>query len=149
MILRLKKEKGAAAVEFALLLPVLAMLAFGIIYLGPVYNNFIAISHAARDGARLLAVKAKFDESGNIESEGVFTDAMLIKNIENNLPEHVKNAYWGHLENLSIIINHANPNIIGAEVSVEVIGDFILNVPLVFENRNITISKEVVMRQEQ
>ena len=151
MFLRLKKEKGAAAVEFALLLPVIVMLAFGIIYFGPVYNNYIAISHAARDGARLLAVKAKFDEDGNIDDSinGVFTDASLIKNIENNLPEHVKNAYWGHLENLNIIINHANPNVIGAEVSVEVIGDFTLNVPLVFDNKNITISKEVVMRQEQ
>src|SRR3972149_891752 len=136
MFLRLKKEKGAAAVEFALLLPVLVMLVFGIIYFGPVYNNYVAISHAARDGARLLAVKAKFDESGNIDSaDGVFTDDRLVLNIENNLPEYVKNpSYWGHLENLNVTINNPEPNVIGAEARVEVIGDFILNVPLVFEN---------------
>jgi Flp pilus assembly pilin Flp len=149
MFFKTKDQKGAAAVEFALLLPILVILAFGIIYFGPVFNNYIAITHAARDGARLLAIKAKFDTSGNLDTEGEYTDARLRLNIENNLPAHVKNSYWGHLNNLIVNINHASPPEIGADVSVEVTGDFILNIPLVFNNRNVTISKEVIMRQEQ
>jgi len=150
MFSRVKKEKGAAVVEFALVFPILVIIAFGIIYFGPVYNNWIAIDHAARDGVRLLAVKARFDTDGNIDSNGEFTKDRLIKNIENNLPEYVKNEnYWGHLESLNVIINNPQPNVIGAEVSIEVSGNFILNVPLVFENKDITISKEVFMRQEQ
>lgn len=150
MFSRVKKENGAAIVEFALLLPVLVIIVFGIIYFGPVFNNYIAIDHAARDGARLLAVKAKFDESGNIDSDGEFTEDRLVKNIENNLPEYVKNpSYWGHLESLKVTINNPEPHVIGAEASIEVRGEFILNIPLVFENRNVTLSREVFMRQEQ
>jgi len=150
MFIKLKKEKGAAAVEFALILPIIIMIVFGIVYFGPVYNNWIAITHAARDGARLLAIKAKFDADGNIDSDGEFTDERLVKNIENNLPEYVKNgSYWGALENINIEVNNPYSNIIGDEVSVEVNGEFILNIPLVFENKTVTISKEVFMRQEQ
>jgi len=56
MFLRLKKEKGAAAVEFALLLPLLVVIVFGITTFGFVYKEYIALTHAARDGVRLAAV---------------------------------------------------------------------------------------------
>ena len=145
MFLKVKKEKGAAAVEFAFLLPILVMIAFGIIYFAPVFNNYIAVNHAARDGARLLAVKAKFDASGNLNSNGVYEDNRLKMYIENNLPDHVKNE----LINRDIIINSPNPPIIGSDASVTVSGDIILNIPLVMENRTINISREVIMRLEQ
>ncbi len=52
----LKGTEGASSVEFALLLPVLVMLLTGIIQLGMAYSNYISITHAAREGARLAAV---------------------------------------------------------------------------------------------
>jgi len=52
----IKSEKGASAVEFALILPILIMLVFGIFQFGIAYNNYIALTHAAREGARLAAV---------------------------------------------------------------------------------------------
>jgi len=52
----MKNEKGASAVEFALILPILVILVFGIIEFGIAYNNYISITHAAREGARLAAV---------------------------------------------------------------------------------------------
>jgi len=54
-------EKGASAVEFALLLPVLVMIVFGIFEFGIAYNNYIALTHAAREGARLAAVGKDLD----------------------------------------------------------------------------------------
>jgi Flp pilus assembly protein TadG len=47
---------GASSVEFALLLPILVMLLTGIIQLGMAYSNYVSITHAAREGARLAAV---------------------------------------------------------------------------------------------
>jgi Flp pilus assembly protein TadG len=44
------------AVEFALLLPLLVLLVFGIIDLGRVLNAQITVSQAAREGARLAAL---------------------------------------------------------------------------------------------
>jgi len=52
----IKNERGASAVEFALILPILVILIFGIFEFGIAYNNYIAITHAAREGARLAAV---------------------------------------------------------------------------------------------
>lgn len=50
------KDRGAAAVEFALLLPLLLLLLFGIIDFGRALNAQITITQAAREGARLVAL---------------------------------------------------------------------------------------------
>jgi Flp pilus assembly protein TadG len=50
------RDRGAAAVEFALLLPVLLLLVFGIIDFGRALNAQITLSEAAREGARLTAL---------------------------------------------------------------------------------------------
>ncbi|MGO9079968.1 MAG: TadE/TadG family type IV pilus assembly protein [Streptosporangiaceae bacterium] len=50
------RERGAAAVEFALLLPVLLLLIFGMIDFGRALNAQITLTQAAREGARLAAV---------------------------------------------------------------------------------------------
>jgi Flp pilus assembly protein TadG len=50
------RDRGAAAVEFALLLPVLLLLVFGIIDFGRALNAQITLTQAAREGARLDAL---------------------------------------------------------------------------------------------
>jgi len=45
-------DRGAAAVEFALLLPLLLILVFGIIDFGRMLNAQITLTEAAREGAR-------------------------------------------------------------------------------------------------
>lgn len=57
-----KDERGASSIEFALILPVLIMILIGVFEFGMAYNNFLAITHAAREGARMAAVN-KYDES--------------------------------------------------------------------------------------
>lgn len=51
-----RDQRGAAVVEFALILPVLVMLVFGIIQFGRAYNTTISLTAAAREGARLLSL---------------------------------------------------------------------------------------------
>jgi Flp pilus assembly protein TadG len=50
------RDRGAAAVEFALLLPVLLLIVFGIIDFGRALNAQITLTQAAREGARLDAL---------------------------------------------------------------------------------------------
>lgn len=50
------RDRGAAAVEFALLLPLLLVLLFGIIDFGRALNAQITLTQAAREGARLDAL---------------------------------------------------------------------------------------------
>ncbi len=49
-------DRGAAAVEFALLLPVLLLIVFGIVDFGRAINTQITLTQAAREGARLAAL---------------------------------------------------------------------------------------------
>jgi Flp pilus assembly protein TadG len=51
-------ERGAVAVEFALILPVLLMILMGTIEFGRVYSQFQVFNGAAREGARCAAVQA-------------------------------------------------------------------------------------------
>jgi Flp pilus assembly protein TadG len=49
----LRRDRGAAAVEFALILPVLLLIIFGIIDFGRMLNAQLNTSQAAREGARV------------------------------------------------------------------------------------------------
>lgn len=48
--------RGAAAVEFALVLPLLLMLVFGIVDFGRLFFAQVSVTQAAREGARLAAL---------------------------------------------------------------------------------------------
>lgn len=56
MVLRRRTERGASAVEFALVLPVLLLLVFGLIQYGLYFWAVQGGSDLARSGARLAAV---------------------------------------------------------------------------------------------
>ena len=49
-------DAGAAAVEMALVLPILMLLICGIIDFGRAYNTQLTLTHAAREGARVWAL---------------------------------------------------------------------------------------------
>jgi Flp pilus assembly protein TadG len=51
-----KRENGQTMAEFTLVLPVLAILLFGVIQFGIVFNNYLAVTDAVRAGARQAAV---------------------------------------------------------------------------------------------
>lgn len=53
---RLRGDRGAAAVEFALVLPLLLLLVVGIIQFGRIFSMQIQLSGAANAGARYLSV---------------------------------------------------------------------------------------------
>ena len=53
-----RSESGASAVEFALLLPVLMMILFGIIEFGLALYQQAVLTNASREGARLGIVQA-------------------------------------------------------------------------------------------
>ena len=59
---RLRHHDGAAAVELGLLLPLLVMLAFGIIEFSTAYNRSQGMNAAVREGARIAATG---DHDGN------------------------------------------------------------------------------------
>lgn len=76
---RRRGERGAAAVEFALILPIFLMLLFGIIDFGYMINRSSMINNAARDGVRVASVngtKAQVEAAAEATLNGV-PDATL------------------------------------------------------------------------
>ncbi|MFQ5964209.1 MAG: TadE/TadG family type IV pilus assembly protein [Candidatus Scalinduaceae bacterium] len=69
----LKLQKGAAAVEFALLLPALSVLAFGIIEFSLFLYDQQMITNASREGAR----------AGIVSSPVALTDGEIITVVDN------------------------------------------------------------------
>ncbi|MEA2971860.1 MAG: hypothetical protein QOG82_318 [Actinomycetota bacterium] len=55
-VVRRRDDRGAAVVEFALVLPVLVLFVFGIIEFGRAYNARIELTSAVREGARAVAL---------------------------------------------------------------------------------------------
>lgn len=54
--MRKNSERGAAAVEFAIVLPVLLTLLLGIMEFGRAFNTQISLTNAAREGVRVMAI---------------------------------------------------------------------------------------------
>ena len=52
----LTNERGQTTTEFAIVLPVLCLLLFGIIQFGILFNNYVTLTDAVRAGARKAAV---------------------------------------------------------------------------------------------
>ena len=56
LLKRHSSEQGQTMVEFALVLPLLALLLFGVVQFATVYNNYIELRDGVRAGARKAAV---------------------------------------------------------------------------------------------
>src|SRR4051812_12179606 len=52
----IKDERGQTMVEFALVVPVLLLILFGILQFGITFKNYLALTDAVRSGARVAAV---------------------------------------------------------------------------------------------
>lgn len=65
-----KNERGASLVEFAVAIPVLLLLVFGIIEFAWILNGHITLTGAVREGVRLAVISDHSDKSRSvIESE--------------------------------------------------------------------------------
>lgn len=74
---RTARERGAAAVEFALILPILLILVGGVIDFGRLFYTQIQLSNAARDGVRLAAMGTAYSSS-QIQSRVVTAASPLV-----------------------------------------------------------------------
>jgi Flp pilus assembly protein TadG len=60
--IQINEERGQTLTEFALVLPVLALVLFALIQFGIVFNNYITLTDATRAGARKAAVGRRLSD---------------------------------------------------------------------------------------
>lgn len=60
--IQIGSERGQSLTEFALALPILALLLFAVIQFGIVFNNYVTLTDATRAGARKAAVGRRLSD---------------------------------------------------------------------------------------
>jgi len=126
----LSGERGASAVEFAIILPILIMLIFGIIQFGIAYNKYIAVTHAVREGARLAAVGLY--EDPDFDFEQAVRDSAPTIEIDTIMVENPEGLKIG------------NPVVV--TVTVEI---FYIDIPMAGRWGPIQLTSQAAMRREQ
>ena len=79
-----REQDGAAAVEFALLLPLLVLLLFGFIQFGLAFNTRIQATNAAREAARQAVVGIDdWNDVGGVQFWQIVRDRAGVSSISN------------------------------------------------------------------
>jgi hypothetical protein len=61
-------ERGAVAVEFAILLPLMLLLLIGMVEFGRVFSTQIVVTNSAREGARTMAITSEVAQAKSATS---------------------------------------------------------------------------------
>ncbi len=77
-----KKDHGVAAVELALVLPLLLVILFGIIDFGLYFYNDLQLTHVARDAARHLTVGHEGDAQDAIDNAVLISTTITASNLD-------------------------------------------------------------------
>lgn len=75
----IRKEQGQAMTEFAIVLPLFAILLFGIIQFGIAFNNYLTLTDAVRAGARTAAVSRHLGNPAQTTEDRVRAAAVNLK----------------------------------------------------------------------
>jgi Flp pilus assembly protein TadG len=97
--LALREQQGQTMTEFALVLPLLVLLLFGVIQFGIAFNNYITLTDAVRAGARKAAVSANTDNPETVAEEQVRQSAIGLQ--EDELDVTVSST-WEHGEDVTV-----------------------------------------------
>jgi Flp pilus assembly protein TadG len=58
----LRRQEGQAMVEFVIVAPIVLLLVFGLVQFGILFNNYVALTDAVRNGARQAAVSRSLQD---------------------------------------------------------------------------------------
>ena len=148
MVMKIRSDHGASAVEFALVLPVLMLLTFGIIEFGVLLFDKAVITNASREGARFgIVFVADLDGDGIPDRKDETTIESVITGYANdlliNLGSEVDNLSPGDIEttwttnangdtDLTVTVRFTYDFLVLPNLSSLVEGSFAtLNIPLV------------------
>ncbi|WP_434993339.1 TadE family protein [Arthrobacter sp. Ld5] len=84
----MKKENGAAAVEMALVLPILILLLFGIMEFGRAFNTQVTLTNAARESVRVIAISKDEprSKSSAVNAAGALRPALSPSDVTISVP---------------------------------------------------------------
>ncbi|MEG3613960.1 TadE family protein [Isoptericola haloaureus] len=117
-------DRGAAAVEFALVAPVLIALLLGIVSFGYAYHVQTVLGNAARDGVRVLALSDGADPAAEARSAAISSAAPSVALTTGQIsvtPAAGCDAD-GAPENATVDITVADVSLLGGFLAVDLTG---------------------------
>jgi Flp pilus assembly protein TadG len=125
-------ERGTATVEFALVLPILVMLLFGIVEFSLMYNREQALHAAAREGGRVASLEASTQSAITTAVDGALSGTS-----------------FSSVRTITISPNVTQPclNRTGQTVTVTVAANDALDVPL-WKNLTVALTGKAQFRCE-
>jgi Flp pilus assembly protein TadG len=72
---QIRDERGQTMAEFAIVLPILIVLLFGIVQFGILFNNYVTLTDAVRAGARAAAVSRQASDPSGAATAAVRSSA--------------------------------------------------------------------------
>lgn len=107
----LRKARGTAAVEFAVVLPLLCLMLFGIIEYGYVFMVRQTVQHAAREGCRLAVLQTSVEPYANVTAR--IADVMSAANLSGYTVTMTHASAGDPVETISVTIPHSQFSLIG------------------------------------
>ncbi|NNU27249.1 TadE/TadG family type IV pilus assembly protein [Isoptericola sediminis] len=117
-------DRGAAAVEFALVAPVLIALVLGIVSFGYAYHVQTVLGNAARDGVRVLALSDDADPASQARTTAISSAApsVVITADQITVTPAAGCDADGAPENASVDITVADVSLLGGFLAVDLTG---------------------------
>ena len=108
---RTQRERGAALVEFALVLPFLALLVFGTIEFGWAFSQNLDVRHGAREAGRLFAVDFDDGDASTAPAQGIVAE--VCGRMDDNQPTTItvttpSGAVTGSYVTVRLVRQHAS-----------------------------------------
>jgi Flp pilus assembly protein TadG len=97
----IRDERGQTMVEFALVIPILCVVLFGILQFGALYNDYVTLTDSTRVGARKAATSR---HEANPEGEAEAAARSSAKGLDpGNLDFTVSATAWEHGESVTVV----------------------------------------------
>jgi Flp pilus assembly protein TadG len=97
--IQIRNEQGQTMTEFALVLPVLALILFAVIQFGIVFNNYVQLTDATRAGARKAAVSRQVADPVGTAAAAVRATATDLKQGDLNV---TVSSTWQPTDDVSV-----------------------------------------------
>ncbi|ABA88992.1 Flp pilus minor pilin TadE [Syntrophotalea carbinolica DSM 2380] len=151
--MKFNSQKGAAIVEFAVILPLLLLIVFGIVEFGFIFYNQAILTNASREGAR-RAIVFETNSNGDRIYNGATVEDTIKRYLYTDYPTNsdLRLVTFG-TENLSIAPSSADGEVVinqGDYILVEVQYDYDFMVLPSFAGipQTITLTGKTTMRAE-
>jgi Flp pilus assembly protein TadG len=98
----IRAEGGQTMVEFAIVLPILCLLLFGVIQFGILFNNYVTLTDAVRAGVRKAAVSRDLGPAGAVAAAQAAVRNSGGDLDQSKLPDATVTSDWQHGHDVTV-----------------------------------------------